>query len=157
MTNWHALFHARIKLDTIDTADTKASARSSVSSVNCVTPYREERPVDDKAAEQRDLYNERAAIRQYDGHYTRAESERLAWGEVLNEWRRRHGKQIPPSRCAGCGEALSDAEAFDLGDGSRAHRDPEWRCVIAYGKRWHRTAEKGLAALGLYPPPKAAP
>jgi hypothetical protein len=107
---------------------------------------------DEEAAELRDLYEERAAIRRHDARYTHPEAESLAWGEVINEWRRRHWRRFPPTLCAGCDETLLDVEAFDLGDGNRAHNDPEWRCVIAYGKRWQGAAEKALVAMGLVPP-----
>jgi hypothetical protein len=39
----------------------------------------------------RDFYEERAAIRQYEASYSRQEAERLAWGEVVNEWHMTHG------------------------------------------------------------------
>jgi hypothetical protein len=103
-------------------------------SVDCVAPPLGDASSPEEAAELRDLYEERAAIRQYDGHYTRPEAEQLAWGEVINEWRRRHWRRFPPNLCSGCEEALPDAEAFDLGDGNRAHNDPDWKCVIATGR-----------------------
>src|SRR6516225_10456135 len=36
-----------------------------------------------------DIYEERAAIHEFDGHYSRAEAESLAWGDVLNRWHMR--------------------------------------------------------------------
>jgi hypothetical protein len=125
-----------------------------------------ERLTDNEAADLRDLYEERAAIRQYDGYYTKQEAERLAWGEVINEWRCRHWgrSSLSPTAnsansadrsstvCVGCSELLAETEAFDVGDGNRVHDHPEFQCVIAYGKRWQGAAEKALAAAGLVPP-----
>jgi hypothetical protein len=52
-----------------------------------------------EASDWRDLYEERAAIREFDGGYPRAEAERLAWGELEDHWHRLHGGGRP------CGNA----------------------------------------------------
>jgi hypothetical protein len=36
----------------------------------------------------RDFFDERAAHREFDGGYSRAEAERLAFGEMILEWHR---------------------------------------------------------------------
>jgi hypothetical protein len=43
-----------------------------------------------------DLFEERAAHREFDGGYPRREAERLAWKECLAEWRRQHAGQSHP-------------------------------------------------------------
>jgi hypothetical protein len=43
-----------------------------------------------------DLFEERAAHREFDGGYPRCEAERLAWEECLVEWRRQHAGQGHP-------------------------------------------------------------
>jgi hypothetical protein len=43
----------------------------------------------------RDWYEERAAIRQFDGGYTLDEAECLAWSEAEDRWRRADGDGIP--------------------------------------------------------------
>ena len=43
-----------------------------------------------------DLFEERAAHREFDGGYPRREAERLAWKECLAEWRRQHVGQGHP-------------------------------------------------------------
>jgi hypothetical protein len=43
-----------------------------------------------------DLFEERAANREFDAGYPRREAERLAWEECLSEWHRQHGGQGRP-------------------------------------------------------------
>jgi hypothetical protein len=62
------------------------------------------------AEDWRDLYEERAAIREFDGHYSRAEAERLAWGEVENRWHAEHGECLPRGTCAGARRAMGGAK-----------------------------------------------
>jgi hypothetical protein len=56
--------------------------------------------IDDAVVDWRDWYEERAAIRQFEGGYSREEAERLAKGEAEDRWRRGHMGQerrlIPP-------------------------------------------------------------
>jgi hypothetical protein len=100
----------------------------------------------------RDLYEERSAIRQYDGHYTRAEAERLAWGELENRWNLEHSERVSRDLCAGCRRPIESASALDLIDGSRVHLNGGNACLIRHGKRWRATATRALMALGLRPP-----
>jgi hypothetical protein len=105
------------------------------------------------AGDWRDWYQKRAAIRQYDGNYTRAEAERLAWGEVVNEWHRRQGERAPRDLCAGCLKPIGDSgEVFDHADGTQTHMADGFDCVVKYGDRWRGAAEKALVAMGLTPP-----
>jgi hypothetical protein len=101
----------------------------------------------------RDQYEERAAIRQYDGGYPRAEAELLAWREMETRWHATHGERVPRDVCAGCRRAIGDAEALDLIDGCRVHIADGHNCLIRHGERWHNEATAGLRALGLDPPP----
>jgi hypothetical protein len=100
----------------------------------------------------RDEFEERAAIREYDGHYTRAEAERLAWGELENRWHREHGERLSADICAGCRRPIGNAEALDQIDGNRVHADRDHSCLIAFGKRWRGAARRALLNMGLNPP-----
>jgi hypothetical protein len=104
------------------------------------------------ASDWRHFYGERAAIRQYDGGYSRAEAESLAWGEVVNEWHFRHGDRIPTSRCAGCGNLISGTAALELPDGCRVHVVNGFDCLTRYSAKWLRAAERALVEMGLMPP-----
>jgi hypothetical protein len=104
------------------------------------------------AANWRAFYDERAAIREYDGKRPRGEAERLAWGETLAEWHKANASPPPSWQCAGCGEPLSGAQTMTLPDAARVHDVAGYGCLIAYGKRWRAIAARGLAAIGIEPP-----
>jgi hypothetical protein len=104
------------------------------------------------AADWRAFYDERAAIREYDGQRPRPEAERLAWGETLGEWHKANGSPPPSWQCAGCGEPIGGAPAMTLPDAARVHDVAGYGCLIAYGKRWRATAAKALAEMGVTPP-----
>src|SRR5258707_666038 len=55
------------------------------------------------AADYRALFEERAAILQHDGGYSRAAAELAAWGEVETAWHLEHGEPAPFDECGGCG------------------------------------------------------
>ena len=86
--------------------------------------------------------------------YRRDVAERLAFGEAVEAWCRRHPQPHDPEICAGCGQPLA-GEALDLPDGSRVHweRHREFACLIAAGLRRKARAVKALAAMGLALPP----
>lgn len=102
----------------------------------------------------RDLFEERAAHRQTDAGYTRSQAERLAFGEAVLEWHRRHGTRSDPNRCAGCGEEMPINYGLALCDGARVHFDGVRGvgCIIEYGQRWRGAAVISLRALGLKSP-----
>lgn len=100
----------------------------------------------------REEFEERAAIRQYDGHYTRVEAERLAWGGLENRWHREHGERVPADVCAGCRRPMGGRPALDVADGSRVHDTPDHACLIRFGKRWRSAATRALIEMGLRPP-----
>jgi hypothetical protein len=99
------------------------------------------------------FYDERTAIRQHGGYYSRQEAERLAWGEVVNEWHMTHGKRTPHDLCAGCLKSIDDAEELlDHADGTRTHLADGFECITEHGDRWRGAAEKALVAMGLTKP-----
>jgi len=101
----------------------------------------------------RDVFEEVTAIRQFDGGYSRAEAERLAWGELQNRWHMAHGERVPRHLCAGCRRPIiGAAETLDLIDGNRVHDDAAHDCLIRHGTRWRRAATTALVAMGLGPP-----
>ena len=98
-----------------------------------------------------DLYEERAAHRQFDGGYPRVEAELLAWRDIEWRWHLAHRERVPAEVCAGCGQLIRADEALDLIDGARVHVKG-YRCRIAYEQRWRSAATNALIALGLQPP-----
>jgi hypothetical protein len=79
------------------------------------------------------------------------EAAQLAWGELLNEWHRLHGRRAPEWQCAGCGQAIGGLMALTLSGGTRVHFDG-LDCLLSFGERWRHEATAGLSALGLDPP-----
>ena len=102
----------------------------------------------------RDLFDERAAHREFDGGHSRADAERLAFGEMILEWHRRYGARPDPFRCAGCGDDMPSKGGMALSDGARVHFDAVRRvdCIIAYGQKWRGAAAAALRELGFDPP-----
>jgi hypothetical protein len=102
----------------------------------------------------RDFFDERAAYREFDGGYSRAEAERLAFGEMLLEWHRRHGTRPDPHRCAGCGDDMPGQAGLVLCDSARVHFDAVHgvNCITAYGKKWRGAAVAALRQPGFDPP-----
>ena len=75
----------------------------------------------------------------------------IAWGELLNEWHRRHGSRVQQWQCAGCDAPIGGLESLTLSEGSRVHLD-RLDCLLSFGERWRGEATAGLRALGLDPP-----
>jgi hypothetical protein len=96
----------------------------------------------------RDFFEERAAIREFDGLRPRAEAELLAWGDLLNKWHLLHGRRWPAWQCSGCDEPIGGLPALTNIDGNRVH----FGCGTRFGERWRGAAVTGLRALGLEPP-----
>ena len=67
------------------------------------------------AATWRDWYEERAAIRQYDAHYSQADAERLAFEESVCRWHLLNGKAPDARYCAGCGNVTDNHPTMQLG------------------------------------------
>jgi len=102
------------------------------------------------------LFDERAAIRQYDGRHTRAEAERLAWGELENRWHMQYGERISRDMCAGCRGPIGNSVAIDLIDGNRVHSVPTTTAFVQHGQRWRAAARRALIAFGIKPPHESA-
>jgi len=98
----------------------------------------------------RDFFDERAAHREFDGGYSRADAERLAFGEMILDWHRRYGARPDPFRCAGCGDELPSKGGLALCDGARVRLDAVRKvdCIITYGKKWRSAAVVALPGLG---------
>lgn len=101
----------------------------------------------------RAFYEERAAHRQFDGRYSRAQAEALAWAELENRWHMQHGERVDRQHCAGCrGRFTDDDPVLDLIDRNRVHHDDDHACLIWYGTHWRAAATRALTTLGLRPP-----
>jgi hypothetical protein len=79
------------------------------------------------------------------------EAQRLAWGDVENEWHELHGRRWLSWQCAGCNAPIGGSLALNLPDGNRVHFEPI-DCLIRFGKRWRGAACEALVAFGLEPP-----
>lgn len=99
--------------------------------------------IGDDPQDWQEAFKERAAIREFDGLYPRAEAEILAFGELVNQWHFQHAV-ITQGQCAGCGRP-ADADTIQLADGADIHLG----CVRAYGIKWRRAASEALVAMGL--------
>ena len=78
-------------------------------------------------------------------------ARRLAWGDLQNEWHKKHGRQWPQWQCAGCEKPIGGLDAVNLSDGNRVHFEPI-DCMIDFGRRWRGDARTALVGLGLEPP-----
>jgi hypothetical protein len=78
-------------------------------------------------------------------------AQRLAWGDLENEWHSLYGVRWPAWQCAGCKKPISGLEAIILPDGNRVDFEPI-DCLIEFGRRWRGDARRALIALGLEPP-----
>lgn len=100
-------------------------------------------PVNNDPQDWLEAFEERAAIREFEGLYPRAEAEALAFGEMVNQWHFQNAV-IVEGECAGCGHP-ADADAIRLADGADVHIG----CVRAYGLKWRRSASEALEKMGL--------
>ncbi len=98
-----------------------------------------------------DLYEERAAYRQFEGGYPRVDAELLAWREIEWRWHLEHRERASAEVCAGCDQLIRANEALDLIDGARVHMNKH-SCRTAFEQRWRRAATDALTKLGLQPP-----
>ena len=83
------------------------------------------------------------------------EAVRLAFGDLVNEWHRRHGVRTDQDRCAGCGEGLPvDVGMIVDQGGVRVHFDAVrgFDCLVSYGQRWRSNAAAALGAMGVQSP-----
>jgi hypothetical protein len=96
----------------------------------------------------RDLFEECATKREFDGSRPRTEAELLAWGELLYKWHLLYGRRWPAWQCSGCGGPIGGLPALTNIDGNRVHLG----CCARFGERWRGAAVTGLRVLGLQPP-----
>jgi hypothetical protein len=97
----------------------------------------------------------RTIAREVGGNRAHAEAVRLAFGDLVSEWHRRHGIRTDQDRCAGCGEGLPvDVGMIVDQGGVRVHFDAVrgFDCLLAYGQRWRSNAAAALGTIGLEPP-----
>jgi hypothetical protein len=114
-------------------------------------PSDDERPAPADATWWRGWYAARI-VHWFHGDRQRNEAEHLAYGELLDEWRKSHGRRWPEWQCAGCDAPIGGLSALPLADGNRVHFGEERECLIRFGQRWRGEAVAGLRALGLDPP-----
>jgi hypothetical protein len=86
------------------------------------------------------------------GKWIKVEAEGLAYGELLDEWRKSQGRRWPAWQCAGCDEPIGRLSALSPADENRVHFGEERECLIRFGRRWRGEAVAGLRGLGLEPP-----
>jgi len=99
-----------------------------------------------------DFFEERAAIREFEGRRSRDLAERLAYAEIIEAWCARHPQRFIPGICAGCRRPIGNFE-LNLPDGTRVHFEgTNYPCLISYGASRKRRAVAALAGLGLMPP-----
>jgi hypothetical protein len=97
----------------------------------------------------------RTIERELGGDRLHPEAERLAFGDMILEWHRRHGDRPDLGRCAGCGNQLPEFAGLVVDhDGVRVHFDAARRddCIITFGQKWRSAAVAALKELGLDPP-----
>jgi hypothetical protein len=78
-------------------------------------------------------------------------AQRIAWGDLQNEWHELHGQRWPKWQCAGCKKPIGGVAAIDMADGNRVHFEPI-ECAINFGRQWRADADAALTALGLKRP-----
>ncbi len=109
------------------------------------------------AAWWRNYFTIRTIHRQLSGKRGRSGAQRLAFNDLVDEWRVQYGRRWPVWQCAGCDEPIGGLSALALADGNRIHFDEENECLIRFGRRWHGDAIAGLRELGIEPPSDFAP
>ena len=95
------------------------------------------------------LYDERAAIREYDGELPRPEAERLALNDCIDWWLTQH----PPEPtddvvCVHCSDPLDD-DAIPVLAGYNGHTWLHGRCHHSWLAKRRAEAEQVLAAMGV--------
>jgi hypothetical protein len=98
----------------------------------------------------RALFEERASRHRCIGR-TRAEAERLAWGDLQSRWYIEHGERVPGDLCAGCRLPIGDGKVLNMIDGNRVHFETN-ACLIRHGDRWRDAATRALEEMGLRAP-----
>ena len=102
------------------------------------------------AADWQAMYDERAAIREFDGELPRPEAERLALADTVDQWLTQHP---PPATddsdgCVHCGDPLDDG-AIPVLAGDRGHVWLHGRCHRNWLDERRRQAGEALRAMGI--------
>jgi hypothetical protein len=100
----------------------------------------------------REFFQERAALREFDGRHCRSDAELLAWSELQARWNMERGERVSSGLCAGCRRPIGLAATLDLIDGNCVHMAEDNACLVRHGERWRTAATYALMALGLRPP-----
>lgn len=101
-------------------------------------------------------FDERAAIREYDGGASRVDAERLAFGDAVAHWMSLHPPSpTPPDSCVHCSEPerRNDVLMPMLADGG--HTWIHDSCWTAWDRAQRETAIGCLGSMGLSRPPAA--
>ena len=80
-----------------------------------------------------------------------SEARQLAYGELVDQWRKLHGRKWPSWQCAGCEMPIGDLSALTLSDYNRVHFGDRLDCLTCYGRRWRGEATAALCAIGIIP------
>ena len=103
-------------------------------------------PSSSEASRWRDRFTAKA-VQWFLGDRELEEAQRLAWGDLENEWHQLHGQRCLSLQCAGCDAPIGGSQAANLPDGSRMHFEPI-DCLIRFGKRWRGEASEALSHWG---------
>jgi hypothetical protein len=108
------------------------------------------------AADYKALFDERAAILQFDGGMIRSEAEARAVEHCVTEWLNQHPSSSPAGHCVWCGNPeRTGAAVVPFGVGER-HAWLHPRCWPAWYRRRRADALAALGASGI-PVPEAPP
>lgn len=101
----------------------------------------------------RALFDERAAIAEFDGGLSRAEAEASAFAHCVAEWLNRNPTFSPPGRCFGCdGHGASHDRLLPIGIGSAGQVWLHSGCSSAWYAGRKAEAIAGLATMVIKAP-----
>jgi hypothetical protein len=101
------------------------------------------------AADYKALFDERAAIAEFDSGLTRSEAESRAIEHCINEWLSRNPSASPPERCLWCGEPESTGAAIVPFGKGECHAWLHSRCWPAWYRRRRADALTALRPIGI--------
>jgi hypothetical protein len=100
-----------------------------------------------------ELYDERAAIAEFDGGLSRERAEKLAFEHCVAEWLMRHPVQSSPGLCLGCGRGVEQSGiVLPFGTEANGHAWLHPDCWPAWHAERKAEAITDLAAMGIAPP-----
>jgi hypothetical protein len=82
------------------------------------------------------------------------EAELLAYGDCIDEWRKRHVTRPDPRLCASCGDELGANQGLSLCDNARVHFDDKYgaQCLNSYGRKWRCALKARIISGGGFHP-----